>query len=152
MEAITNGRPIEILLVEDSATDVMLAEEALDYAKVRNNLSVVRDGVEAMAFLRKEHPYTEAPRPNLILLDWNMPHKDGREVMQEVKADDNLRTIPIVVLTTSQAQEDVLQAYGLHADCYISKPVDFEQFANVVRAIGQFWFPIVPLPTGSKSG
>src|SRR4028118_991893 len=150
MNAITSGRPIEILLVEDSATDVMLAEEALAEAKVRNNLSVVKDGVEAMAFLRKEREYSEVPRPDLILLDLNMPRKDGREVLTEVKADDNLKFIPVVVLTTSQAQEDVIRAYGLHANCYISKPVDFEQFANVVRAIDQFWFTIVTLPTGGK--
>jgi two-component system response regulator len=148
MKAITNGRPIEILLVEDSATDVMLAEEALEYAKMRNNLHVVKDGVEAMAFLRKERQYAEVPRPDLILLDLNMPRKEGREVLAEVKADDDLKNIPVVVLTTSQAQEDVLQAYGLHANCYISKPVDFEQFANVVRAIDQFWFTVVTLPTG----
>src|SRR4028119_631011 len=148
MNAITTTRLIEILLVEDSVTDVMLAEEALEHAKVRNNLSVVKDGVEAMAFLRKEGKYSEVPRPDLVLLDLNMPRKDGREVLGEVKADDNLKTIPVVVLTTSQAQEDVLKAYGLHANCYISKPVDFEQFANVVRAIDQFWFTAVTLPTG----
>src|SRR4028119_1618193 len=113
MNAISNGRAIEILLVEDSVTDVMLAEEALDFAKVRNNLHVVKDGVEAMAFLRKEHPYAEVPRPDLILLDLNMPRKEGREVLAEVKADDDLKNIPVVVLTTSQAQEDVLLAYGL---------------------------------------
>ena len=151
MNAVTSGRPIEILLVEDSTTDVMLAEEALDFAKVRNNLHVVKDGVEAMAFLRQEREYSEAPRPDLILLDLNMPRKEGREVLAEVKADDDLKNIPVVVLTTSQAQEDVLQAYGLHANCYISKPVDFDQFANVVRAIDQFWFTIVTLPTGGTN-
>lgn len=148
MTAITVGRPIEILLAEDSATDVMLAKEALEYAKVRNNLHVVKHGVEAMAFLRKEGRYAAAPRPDLILLDLNMPRKDGREVLAEVKGDDDLKTIPVVVLTTSQAQEDILNAYGLHANCYISKPVDFEQFTNVVRAIDQFWFTVVTLPTG----
>ena len=147
MKAITAGRPIEILLAEDSATDVMLAEEALEQAKMRNNLHVVKDGVEALAFLRKEGKYAEVPRPDLILLDLNMPRKDGREVLAEVKADDDLKYIPVVVLTTSQAQEDVLKAYGLHANCYISKPVDFEQFTNVVRAIDQFWFTVVTLPT-----
>jgi len=149
MTAITEGRPIEILLAEDSATDVLLAEEALELAKMRNNLHVVKDGVEAMAFLRKEGKYEEKPRPDLILLDLNMPRKDGREVLAEVKADDNLKYIPVVVLTTSKAQEDILRAYGLHANCYISKPVDFEQFTNVVRAINQFWFTIVTLPPGS---
>lgn len=150
MKAITTGRPIEILLVEDSSTDVMLAEEALEQAKMRNNLHVVKDGVEAMAFLRREREYSGKPRPDLVLLDLNMPRKDGREVLAEVKADEDLKTIPIVVLTTSQAQEDVLKAYGLHANCYISKPVDFEQFANVVRAIDQFWFTVVTLPTGGN--
>jgi two-component system response regulator len=152
MNAITTGRPIEILLVEDSSTDVMLAEEALEHAKMRNNLHIVKDGVEAMAFLRHEGQYADAPRPDLVLLDLNMPRKDGREVLAEVKADDDLKSIPIVVLTTSQAQEDVLKAYGLHANCYISKPVDFEQFTNVVRAIDQFWFTVVTLPTGGSDG
>src|SRR4028118_1069994 len=152
MKAITTSRPIEILLVEDSATDVMLAEEALEQAKMRNNLHVVKDGVEAMAFLRKEGKYTDVRRPDLVLLDLNMPRKDGREVLAEVKSDDKLKQIPVVVLTTSQAQEDVLKAYGLHANCYISKPVDFEQFANVVRAIDQFWFTVVTLPTGGNDG
>lgn len=128
----------------------MLAKEALDFAKVRNNLSVVKDGVEAMAYLHKQGEYSHEQRPDLILLDLNMPRKEGREVLAEVKADDNLKNIPVVVLTTSEAQEDVLQVYGLHANCYISKPVDFEQFANVVRAIDQFWFTVVTLPTGGK--
>ena len=146
MDNLTNSRPIEILLVEDSSTDVMLAELALKHAKVRNNLHVAKDGVEAMAFLRQEGQYADKPRPDLILLDLNMPRKDGREVLTEVKADEDLRTIPVVVLTTSKAQEDVLKAYGLHANCYISKPVDFVQFANVVQAIDNFWFTIVTLP------
>ena len=152
MNAITHSRPIEILLVEDSATDVMLAEEALEHAKVRNKLYVVKDGVEAMAFLRQEGGYSDVPRPDLILLDLNMPRKDGGEVLAEVKADVSLRRIPVVVLTTSQAQEDVLKAYGLHANCYITKPVDFDQFANVVRAIDQFWFTVVTLPTDGSDG
>jgi len=152
MDAITSGRPIEILLADDSATDVMLAEEALEHAKVRNHLHVVKDGVETMAFLRQERQYAGKPRPDLILLDLNMPRKDGREVLAEVKADASLRTIPVVVLTTSQAQEDVLSSYGLHANCYISKPVDFDQFANVVRAIDQFWFTVVTLPVEERHG
>ena len=152
MNPITASRPIEILLVEDSATDVMLAKEALEHAKVRNQLYVVKDGVEAMAFLRQQGQYSEVPRPDLILLDLNMPRKSGGEVLAEVKADDDLKQIPVVVLTTSQAQEDVLKAYGLHANCYISKPVDFEQFTNVVQAIDQFWFTVVTLPTGGKDG
>lgn len=146
MDNLTNSRPIEILLVEDSSTDVMLAELALKHAKVRNNLHVAKDGVEAMAFLRQEGQYADKPRPDLILLDLNLPRKDGREVLTEVKADEDLRTIPVVVLTTSKAQEDVLKAYGLHANCYISKPVDFAQFSNVVQAIDNFWFTIVTLP------
>lgn len=152
MNAVSDGRPIEILLVEDSSTDVMLAEEALEHAKMRNNLHVVKDGVEAMAFLRREREYENVPRPDLVLLDLNMPRKDGREVLAEVKADEHLKSIPIVVLTTSQAQEDVLKAYGLHANCYISKPVDFEQFTNVVQAIDQFWFTVVTLPTSGIDG
>jgi len=152
MNAITDGRPIEILLAEDSATDVMLAEEALEEAKMRNNLHVVKDGVETMAFLRKEGKYADAPRPDLILLDLNMPRKDGREVLAEVKADESLRMIPVVVLTTSDAQEDVHKVYELHANCCIKKPVDFEQFANVVRAIDKFWFTVVTLPTGGNDG
>jgi len=147
MQSISNARPIEILLVEDSSTDVLLAEEALELAKMRNNLSVVKDGVEAMAYLRKEGVYATVRRPDLILLDLNLPRKDGREVLAEVKADIHLKFIPVVVLTTSRAQEDVLRAYGLHANCYITKPVDFEQFINVVRAIDQFWFTVVTLPT-----
>lgn len=152
MNAITTGRPIEILLVEDSSTDVMLTKAALKHAKMSNNLQVVKDGVEALAFLRKEGQYAEVPRPDLILLDLNMPRKDGREVLTEVKGDDKLRTIPVVVLTTSQAQEDVLKAYGLHANCYISKPVDFAQFTNVVRAIDNFWFTVVTLPVEDGDG
>lgn len=151
MTPITNSRPIEILLADDSSTDVMLTEEALDHARVRNHLHVVKDGVEAMAFLRREGSYADKPRPDLILLDLNMPRKDGREVLAEVKADESLRMIPVVVLTTSEAQEDVLSVYGLHANCYITKPVDFEQFANVVRAIDQFWFTVVTLPTSDNN-
>ncbi|MDQ2732387.1 MAG: response regulator [Armatimonadota bacterium] len=147
MKAVKRTRAIEILLVEDSSTDVLLAREALDHAKVRNQLNVVKDGVEAMAFLRKEGGYANVPRPDLILLDLNLPRKNGREVLAEVKADENFRLIPVVVLTTSKAQEDVLKAYGLHANCYISKPVDFEQFTNVIRAIDQFWFSVVMLAT-----
>lgn len=145
-------RPIEILLVEDSSTDVMLAQEALELAKVSNHLSVVKDGVEAMAFLRTEGKYAECPRPDLILLDLNMPRKDGREVLAEVKADENLKQIPVVILTTSIAEQDVLEAYGLHANCYIRKPVDFEQFTVVVQAIEQFWFSVVILPTAGNTG
>jgi chemotaxis family two-component system response regulator Rcp1 len=152
MNAVTNGRPIEILLAEDSSTDVMLTKAALKFAKMRNNLHVVKDGVEVMSFLRKEGSYAGVPRPDLILLDLNMPRKDGREVLTEVKEDEKLRFIPVVVLTTSQAQEDVIKAYGLHANCYISKPVDFQQFTNVVRAIDNFWFTVVTLPEEDHDG
>ena len=152
MNAITNGRPVEILLVEDSPTDVMLAEEALEYAKMLNKLHVARDGVEAMAFLRKQGQFADVPRPDLILLDLNLPRKNGLEVLTEVKADDDLKNIPVVVITTSQAQEDVLTAYGLHANCYISKPVDFNQFTNIVRAIDNFWFTVVTLPAEGNNG
>jgi len=152
MQSISHARPIEILLIEDSSTDVLLAQEALDVAKMRNTLSVVKDGVEAMAYLRKEGQYSNVQRPDLILLDLNLPRKDGREVLAEIKAADEFKCIPVVVLTTSRAQEDVLNAYGLHANCYITKPVDFEQFANVVRAIDQFWFTVVTLPTAGANG
>lgn len=144
--------PIEILLVEDSSTDVMLAEEALALGKVSNRLSVVKDGVEAMAFLRQEGKYAGSPRPDLILLDLNMPRMDGREVLAAVKSDDAFRQIPVVILTTSVAEQDVLEAYGLHANCYIQKPVDFEQFAAVVQAIEQFWFSVVILPPSGNAG
>jgi two-component system response regulator len=139
-------KPAEILLVEDSPTDVLLAREALEHAKVLNTLHVVSDGVEAMAFLRREAPYENVPRPDLVLLDLNLPRKDGREVLAEVKNDENLKRIPIVVLTTSRAEEDIFKAYGLHANCYVTKPVDFDQFADVVKMIENFWFTVVSLP------
>jgi len=139
--------PIEILLVEDSPADVDLTREALEDAKVRNHLSVVADGVEALAFLRREGRYADAPRPDLILLDLNLPKKDGREVLAEIKADPALRRIPVVVLTTSEAEQDILRSYDLHANCYITKPVDLEAFIEVVRSIEGFWLAIVRLPT-----
>jgi two-component system response regulator len=139
-------RPIDILLVEDSPTDVLLAQEALEHAKMLNNLHVVSDGVEAMEFLRREPPFENAVRPDLILLDLNLPRKDGREVLAEVKADNVLKRIPVVVLTTSQDEQDIFKAYGLHANCYVSKPVDFDRFTEVVRAIESFWFTVVSLP------
>jgi CheY-like chemotaxis protein len=142
------GMPVEILLVEDNPGDLRLTREALKGAKVRNNLHVVMDGVEAMAFLRREGKYAEAVRPDLILLDLNLPKKDGREVLAEIKADDNLRRIPVVVLTVSQAEEDILKSYNLHANCFISKPLDFLQFTKVVRSIENFWLTIVKLPNG----
>ena len=139
-------KPVDILLVEDSPTDVLLAQEALEHAKLLNTLHIVSDGVEAMQFLRREGQFADATRPDLILLDLNLPRKDGREVLEEVKNDPELKRIPVVVLTTSKAEEDVLKAYGLHANCYVSKPVDFDQFTNVVRAIENFWFTVVLLP------
>ena len=139
-------KPVDILLVEDSPTDVLLAQEALEHAKVLNTLHVVSDGVEAMQFLRQQGEFAQAERPDLILLDLNLPRKDGREVLEEIKNDEALKRIPVVVLTTSKAEEDILRAYGLHANCYVSKPVDFEQFATVVKAIETFWFTVVSLP------
>jgi chemotaxis family two-component system response regulator Rcp1 len=140
------GKPVEILLVEDSPGDVRLTVEALKDAKVRNELHVVEDGVEALAFLRQEGAYADAPRPDVILLDLNLPKKDGREVLAEIKGDPNLRRIPVVVLTVSQAEEDILKTYDLHANCYITKPVDLDQFLSVVRSIEDFWLTVVRLP------
>jgi two-component system, chemotaxis family, response regulator Rcp1 len=146
-----DARPIEILLVEDNAADVRLTVEALREGKVRNNLSVARDGAEAMEFLRREGPYAEAPRPDLVLLDLNLPRMDGREVLAELKADPELRTIPVVVLTTSSAEADILRSYSLHANCYITKPVDLDQFVTVVKSIDDFWLTIVRLPKGAQT-
>ena len=143
--------PIEILLVEDNPGDVRLTLEALRDAKVLNHLSAVGDGVEAMAFLRRVGKHANAPRPDVILLDLNLPKKDGREVLAEVKSDDDLKRIPIVILTTSKAEEDILRTYNLHANCYITKPVDLDQFITVVKSIEDFWFTIVKLPpNGAK--
>lgn len=139
-------KPIEILLVEDNPGDVRLTVEALKEAKVINHLTVVKDGVEALAFLRRQGSYDTAPRPHLILLDLNLPRKDGREVLADIKTDDNLKRIPVVVLTTSQDEQDVLKSYNLHANCYITKPVDLDQFVRVVRSIEDFWLGIVVLP------
>ena len=140
------GRPIEILLVEDNPGDVRLTKESLRESKVRNNLHVAPDGVAALAFLRREGSYAEVPRPDLILLDLNLPKKDGREVLAEIKADPALKTIPVVVLTTSSAEQDVLRSYELQAASYITKPVDLEQFITVVKSIEDFWLTIVTLP------
>lgn len=140
------GRAVEILLVEDSPSDTELTVEALRDGKVCNHLSIVEDGVLAMEFVRRQGRYAEAPRPDLILLDLNLPRKDGREVLAELKADDRLKAIPVVVLTTSRADEDVLRVYKLQANCYITKPVDFQQFLHVVRTIESFWLSIVTLP------
>jgi CheY-like chemotaxis protein len=140
------GQPIEILLVEDNTADVRLTEEALKEGKVRNRLHVARDGEEALAILRRQGSHAGHPRPDLILLDLNLPRKDGREVLSEIKADESLRRIPVVVLTTSRADEDVLRSYHLHANCYIAKPVELDQFLSVIRTIDHFWLNVVTLP------
>lgn len=145
-------KPIEILLVEDNPGDVRLTIEALKEAKVINNLTVVKDGIEALAFLRRQGAYAAAPRPHLIVLDLNLPRKDGREVLADIKADDTLKRIPVVVLTTSQDEQDVLKSYNLHANCYITKPVDLDQFVRVVRSIEDFWLGIVVLPVSHQPG
>ena len=137
---------IDVLLVEDDPADVLLIEEAFADNKVRNRLHRVADGVEALRFLRREGEYADAPQPDLILLDLNLPRKDGREVLAEVKADEALRQIPVVVLTTSKAEEDVLRSYKLHANAYVAKPVDFERFIEVVRQIDEFFVTVVKLP------
>ena len=138
--------PIEILVVDDNPGDVQLIVEAFQDAKLSNHLHSIGDGVAALAFLRREGPYQGVPRPDLLILDLNLPKKDGRAVLKEIKADPNLRGIPVVVLTTSRADADVLKAYDLNANCYITKPVDFAQFITVVQAIDNFWFAIVTLP------
>ncbi|HEY9632718.1 MAG TPA: response regulator [Coleofasciculaceae cyanobacterium] len=141
-----NFRMLEILLVEDDAGDIDLTEEALEESKLQINLNVVRDGVEAIAYLRREGEYANAISPDLILLDLNLPRKDGREVLQEIKTDDNLKYIPVVVLTTSDTDEDILGAYSLGANCYVNKPLGMEEFTQIVQAIEDFWFTIVKLP------
>jgi len=146
----TRERPIEILLVEDNPGDVRLTREALREGKVWNNLNVTGDGVAAMRFLRREGVHDVAPRPDLILLDLNLPKKDGRQVLEEIKLDTDLRRIPVVILTTSKAEEDVLRSYNLHANCYVTKPVDLEQFMSVVASIEDFWLCIVKLPPESN--
>jgi CheY-like chemotaxis protein len=146
MNRVDRPDPIEVLLVEDDPGDVLLIREAFEDNKVANRLHVVADGVEALEFMRRENGHEDAPRPDLVLLDLNLPRKDGREVLAEVKADDDLRSIPIVVLTTSQAEEDVLRSYDLHANAYVTKPVDFDRFIGVVRQIDQFFVSVVKLP------
>jgi len=144
-KAAATVMPIEILLVEDNPGDVRLTQEALRDAKVRNNVNVAYDGVEAMAFLRKEGSHAQAPRPDLIFLDLNLPKKSGREVLEEIKRDETLQHIPVVILTTSQAERDILESYRLRANAYVTKPVDLEQFLKVVAAIEQFWLEVVKL-------
>ena len=142
----TIGKIVEILLVEDNPGDVDLIKIGLEDAKVLNKLHVVTDGIEAMKFLRREDIYSDAPCPDLILLDLNLPRKSGREVLQEIKGHPKLQSIPVVILTSSEADEDICRAYELHANCYISKPVDFEQFVKVVQSLEHFWFTVVKLP------
>jgi CheY-like chemotaxis protein len=139
-------KPIEILLVEDNPGDARLTREALAHSKVRNNLHHARDGEEAIAFLRREGAYGSAPTPDLVLLDLNLPRRDGREVLEDIKSDASLKHIPVVILTSSQAEEDILRSYRLHANCFITKPVDLEQLTKVVQGIEQFWFTLVRLP------
>jgi CheY-like chemotaxis protein len=146
MSTLEPTQPIDVLLVEDDDGDVLLIREAFEHNKVYNKLSVVSDGVEALEFLRGEGKYAGAERPDLILLDLNLPRKDGREVLAEIKGDGDLRTIPVVVLTTSQAEEDVLRSYNLHANAYVTKPVDFNRFVDVVRQIDDFFVSVVKLP------
>ncbi len=141
------GRPVEIMLVEDNPGDVRLTKEAFKENKMLNNMSVVEDGLEAMAFLRRVGKYASVSRPDLILLDLNLPKKDGREVLAEIKEDPDLKCIPVVVLTTSKAEEDIIKSYNLHANCYVTKPVELEQFITVVKSIENFWLTIVKLPS-----
>ena len=145
MKTKRNGL-VQILLVEDNPGDIRLTQEAMKEGDLPNKLHVVKDGVEAIAFLRRQGPYSDAPRPDLILLDLNLPKKSGREVLEDIKSDPALKTIPVVVLTTSDAKTDVVNVYQLHANCFITKPVDLEEFMNVVRRIEEFWFSIVQLP------
>jgi two-component system, chemotaxis family, response regulator Rcp1 len=143
-------KPVEILLVEDNEGDVGLVEEVFEDAKIRNILHIAEDGEEAMLFLNKEKPFADAPTPDIILLDLNLPQKDGREVLEEIKTDKKLKRIPVVVLTTSKAEEDIVRSYDLHANSYITKPVDFDQFIRVIKSIEDFWLEVVKLPSPKK--
>lgn len=147
MDNKITASPIEILLVEDNPADVRLTLEAFKDCKVYNNLHIVKDGVEALSFLRREGEYKDVPRPDLILLDLNLPKKDGREVLKEIKADNKLKIIPVVVLTVSQAEEDILKSYDLNANCYICKPIDLNQFIKIIKSIEEFWLTVVKLPS-----
>ena len=144
------GKPIDILLVEDNPGDVRLTQEALKEAKVANDLHVVKDGVEAIAFLHRQGAYADVPRPDMILLDLNLPKKNGHEVLTEIKADDNLKCIPVVMLTVSKDEQDIIKSYNLHANCFITKPVDLDQFLTVVKSIEEFWLTVVKLPNGAS--
>jgi len=148
MDMKNKFKAVEILLIEDNPGDVRLTIEALKESKIMNNMHVADDGIEALSFLKKEGIYKDKPRPDLIILDLNLPKKDGREVLGEIKSDDSLKQIPIVILTTSEAEEDIIKSYELHANCYITKPVNMEQFIKVVSSVGEFWFSTVMLPPG----
>ena len=148
MSTAVSMKPVQILLVEDNPGDVRLTQAALAEGKVQNILHVARDGVEAMEFLRRGPNFLQAPRPDLVLLDLNLPRKSGREVLKEIKDDPNLRCIPVIVLTSSEAEEDILKSYNLHANGYVAKPVDFAKFVQVMKIIEEFWFTIVKLPRG----
>jgi CheY-like chemotaxis protein len=148
---VVAAKPIEILLVEDNPGDSRLAQEALKDSKIRNTIHVAADGVEAMMFLNRKGEWKKAPRPDLILLDLNLPRMDGREVLAAIKSDDDLKRIPVVILTTSKDEEDVLRSYNLHANCYITKPIDLQQFMKVVRSVEDFWLTIVKLPPNERS-
>ena len=150
MNIFDPGKPIEILLVEDNPGDVRLTKEALQEAKVYNRIHTVGDGIQALDFLNREGSYSTVPSPDLILLDLNLPKKDGREVLASIKANESIRNIPVVVLTTSKSEEDIVKSYELQASCYVTKPVDLDEFLDVVRTIGDFWLSIVKLPTGGN--
>jgi chemotaxis family two-component system response regulator Rcp1 len=150
MKQQDNSKVVDILLVEDNEGDARLALEAMRDSKIRNKMHHVTDGEEAMAFLRKEGKYANVPRPDLVLLDLNLPKKDGRQVLAEIKNDDELKRIPVVILTVSSAEEDILKTYNLHANCYITNPIDLSQFMKVVRSVEDFWLTIVKLPNGVK--
>jgi CheY-like chemotaxis protein len=152
MNTTFQSRPVEILLVEDNPGDARLTREALKEGKIRNSLHHAIDGVEAMAFLRREGKHQDAPVPDIVLLDLNLPRKDGREVLSEMKQDPRLRSIPVVVLTTSEAEQDIVRTYELHANCYITKPVDLEKFIDIIRAIEDFWLAVVRLPSAAGPG
>ena len=141
-----DNRPIDILMIEDNPGDARLTQEALKESKVLNRLYHAKDGVEALSFVRQEGPFADVPRPDIILLDLNLPKKDGREVLAELKADPQLKTIPVVVLTTSKAEQDIVHSYELHANCYITKPVDLDKFIDIVQGLEDFWLSIVRLP------
>ena len=152
MSFSSEGIPIEILLVEDDPDDVLLTRKALDEGKMLNNLHVVRDGVEAMDFLHQRGGFSGTPRPGIVLLDLNMPRKDGREVLAEIKSDEQLKSIPVIVLTTSEAEQDILKTYSLHANAYITKPVDPDEFVKVIRSFDCFWLSVVKLPSPGEVG